>query len=83
MKNNANLNTIATLDDDKSHGRRENVLVSVSIFLCCPLPLPCTARRVNAIVDVMWKEEVPNGKAVIQQGDLQVGEFRMEVELKR
>lgn len=27
--------------------------------------------RVKAIVDVMWKEEVPNGKAIIQQGDLQ------------
>mmetsp|Transcript_65842 Transcript_65842/g.157288 ORF Transcript_65842/g.157288 Transcript_65842/m.157288 type:complete len:754 (-) Transcript_65842:165-2426(-) len=47
LKNNANLNTIATLDDDK----------------------------VNAIVDVMWKEEVPNGKAVIQQGDLQADYF--------
>jgi len=27
--------------------------------------------RVKAIVDVMWKEEVPSGKAIIQQGDLQ------------
>ena len=27
--------------------------------------------RVNAIVDVMWKEEVPNETAIIQQGDLQ------------
>ena len=29
------------------------------------------AFRVKAIVEVMWKEEVPNGKAIIQQGDLQ------------
>ena len=27
--------------------------------------------RVKAMVDVMWKEEVPSGKAIIQQGDLQ------------
>ena len=43
LKSNVNLNTLATLDDEK----------------------------VKAIVDVMWKEEVPNGKAIIQQGDLQ------------
>lgn len=47
MKDNANLNTIATLDDE----------------------------RVKAIVEVMWKEEVPNGKAIIQQGDLQADYF--------
>eukprot|EP00434_Breviolum_minutum_P009394 symbB.v1.2.008273.t1/scaffold519.1/size192877/1 len=47
LKDNANLNTIATLDDE----------------------------RVKAIVDVMWKEEVPNGKAIIQQGDLQADYF--------
>jgi len=47
LKDNANLNTIATLDDE----------------------------RVKAIVEVMWKEEVPNGKAIIQQGDLQADYF--------
>lgn len=47
LKENVNLNTIATLDDE----------------------------RVKAIVDVMWKEEVPSGKAIIQQGDLQADYF--------
>lgn len=31
--------------------------------------------RVNAIVDVMWKEEVPIGKPIIKEGDLQADYF--------
>jgi len=47
LKNNANLNMIASLDDEK----------------------------IRAMVKVMWKEEVPKGTALIQQGDLQADYF--------
>ena len=33
--------------------------------------LPCLQLRIRAMVKVMWKEEVPKGTALIQQGDLQ------------
>jgi len=47
LKENTNLSTIVTLDDDKA----------------------------NHIIDLMWKESVPTGTALIKQGDLNADYF--------